>query len=125
MRGRAGQRWRMRRRKSPRRLAQTYSNAGLSPSGRWRSGPKPRNRPPRKSPFAAILSIVRDPLSVVGCKEQGTKYNGQRTTETGEPPMFADRSPFVLALPSDLHLLTLARTFVEAVCRQICCDDCF
>ena len=39
--------------------------------------------------------------------------------------MPADHAPFSLALPSDLHLLTLARTFVETVCRQLHCDDCF
>jgi len=39
--------------------------------------------------------------------------------------MPSDRPPFALTLPSNLHLLTLARTFVETVCRQLYSDDCF
>lgn len=37
--------------------------------------------------------------------------------------MVSVRRPWTLTLPSDLRLLALARTFVEAVCRVAGCDD--
>ena len=43
----------------------------------------------------------------------------------GVPPMSSDHVPFALTVPSDLHLLTLARTFVETACRKLHCDDDF
>jgi anti-sigma regulatory factor (Ser/Thr protein kinase) len=39
--------------------------------------------------------------------------------------MPSDQVPFAIKLPSDLHLLTLARTFVETICQKLICDDCF
>lgn len=39
--------------------------------------------------------------------------------------MPAPRPPFSLTLPSQLHLLPLAREFVETVCRSINGDPCF
>ena len=39
--------------------------------------------------------------------------------------MPSEQAPFALTLPTDLRLLTLARSFIETTCELLECDSCF